>query len=27
VSHYLTAGPPPQSQRVTGAQIRERFGV
>ena len=27
VSHYLTAGPPPQSQRVTRAQVRERYGV
>ena len=27
VSRYLTAGPPPQSQRVTRAQVRERYGV
>ncbi|HXL18774.1 MAG TPA: DUF6247 family protein [Streptosporangiaceae bacterium] len=27
VSHYLTAGPPPQGQRVTRAQVRERYGV
>ena len=27
VSNYLTAGPPPQSQRVTRAQVRERYGV
>jgi hypothetical protein len=27
VSHYLTAGPPPQSKRVTSAQVRERYGV
>ncbi len=27
VSHYLSAGPPPQGQRVTRAQVRERYGV
>jgi len=27
VSHYLTASPPPQGQRVTRAQVRERYGV
>jgi len=27
VSSYLTAGPPPQGQRVTRAQVRERYGV
>src|SRR6266567_3823832 len=27
VNHYLTAGPPPQSQRVTRAKVRERHGV
>jgi hypothetical protein len=27
VSRYLTGGPPPPAQRVTRAQVRERYGV
>ena len=27
VSRYLTDGPPPQDQRVTRAQVRERYGI